>query len=103
MESRSVSTEMTNAQNETSLPTILSRYKLKDIYNVNEFGLFYQGFPKKALHMKDEKCSGGKHGKLQLTEMAASSAARENLPIFVIGKSAKSRCFKNVKNLPYRY
>ena len=101
MESRSVSTEMTNAQNETSLPTILSRYKLKD--NANEFGLFYQGFPKKALHMKDEKCSGGKHGKLQLTEMAASSAARENLPIFVIGKSAKSRCFKNVKSLPYRY
>ena len=39
-ESRSVTPEMTNASNETSLPTILSRYKLKDIYNADESGLF---------------------------------------------------------------
>ena len=41
---------MTNALNETSLSTILWRYKLKDIYNATdaEFGLFYQGFPKKT-------------------------------------------------------
>ena len=34
-ESRSVTPEMMNAWNETSLPTILSRYKLKDIYNAS--------------------------------------------------------------------
>ena len=33
--------------------------------------------------------------------MAAASAAK--LPIFAIGKSAKLRCFKNVKSLPCRY
>ena len=54
---------MTNAWSETSLPKILSRYKLKDIYNANEFSLFYQGLPKKTLHMKGEKHSGGKHSK----------------------------------------
>ena len=51
--------------------------------------------------MKCENCSGGKHSKVRLTEMAAASAAK--LPIFAIGKSAKLRCFKNVKSLPCRY
>ena len=94
---------MTNACNETSLPTILSRYNLKDIYNGDELGLFYQGLPKKALHMKGEKCSGSKHSKVRLTGMAAASAAGEKLPIFVIDKSAKPRCFKHVKSLPCYY
>ena len=34
---------VTAAWKETSLPTILSRYELKDIYNADDFGLFYQG------------------------------------------------------------
>ena len=102
-ESRSVTPEMTNAWNKTSLPTILSRYKLKDIYNANGFGLFYQGLPKKTLHMKGEKCSGSKHSKVRLAGMTAASAAGEKFLIFVIGKSTKAKCFKNVKSLPCRY
>ena len=101
-DSRSVTPEMTNVCNETSLPTILLRYKLKDTYNADEFRLFYQRLLKKILRMKGEKCSGGKHSKVPLTGMATASAAGEKLPIFVIGKSAKSRCFKNVKSLPCR-
>ena len=88
---------------EKSQPTILSRYKLKDLYNADEFGLFYQGLLKKTLHMKNEKCSAGKHSKFWQTGMAATSAAGEKLSIFVIGKSANPRCFKNVKSLPCRY
>ena len=99
-ESRSVTPKMTNALNEISLPTILLRYKLKDIYNADELGCFYQGLSKKTLHMKGEKGSGGKHSKVRLTRMAAASAAGEKLPIFVIGKSVKPRCFKNVKAFP---
>ena len=87
----------------TCLPTVLSRYKLKDTYNGDEFGLLYLGLPKKTLHMKGEKCSGGKHSKLWLTAMAAASAAGEKLPIFVIGKSAEPICLKDVKSLPYPY
>ena len=40
-ESKSVTPGMTAAWKETSPPTILSRYKLKDIYKTDEFGLFY--------------------------------------------------------------
>ena len=96
---------MTNALNETSLSTILWRYKLKDIYNATdaEFGLFYQGFPKKTSRMKDKECSECKHSNIRLTGMAATSAAGEKLLIFVTGKSANPRCFKHVKSLPSCY
>ena len=39
--------------------TILSNYEESDIYNADEFGLFYKALPNKTLHLKDEKCSGG--------------------------------------------
>ena len=55
------------------------------------------------MHFKNEQCSGGKFSKVRLTGLAAANATGEKLPMFVIGKSAKPRCFKNVKNLPCRY
>ena len=39
-ESKSVTPEMVNAWSETSLPTFLSNYDLKDIYNADEFGFY---------------------------------------------------------------
>ena len=33
---------MVSAWSETSLPTLLWNYDLKDIYNADDFGLFYQ-------------------------------------------------------------
>ena len=102
-ELNSVTPEMTGSWEETSLPTILSRFEMKDIYNADEFGLFFQGLPKKTLHMKGEKCSGGKHSKVRLTGMAAASAVGEVLPMFVIGKSKKPRCFKGVRSPPCWY
>ena len=53
--------------------------------------------------MKGKKCSGGKHNKERLTGLAAANALGEKLPIFVIGKSGKSMCFKHVKQLHCRY
>ena len=37
-----------------------SRCDLKDIYNADEFGLFYQALPTKTMELKGEKCTGGK-------------------------------------------
>ena len=50
---------MTAAWKETCLPTILSKYELRDIYNADEFGLFDTCLPDKTFHLKGEKCSGG--------------------------------------------
>ena len=48
---------MTASWFETRLPTILSNYELPDIYNADEFGLFFQALPSKFLYLKDEKCN----------------------------------------------
>ena len=86
-EGASITTEMTAPWNETTLPTMLSNYKLEDVFNVDEFGLFYQCLPSKTYHLPGEKCSGGKNSKVRLTGMVAASATEEKLEMFVIGKS----------------
>ena len=99
-EENTVTSEMTASWSKTYLPTILSKYKLKDNYNANEFGLFYQALPNKSLHYEDEHCSNGKHSKTRLTGLAAGKGTGEKLSFFVIGLSAKPRCFSGAKSLP---
>ena len=55
------------------------------------------------MHLKEEKCSGGKHSKIRLARLAAGNAYGERLPMFVIGKANKPRYFKGVRNLSCRY
>ena len=81
---------------ETTLPAILTNYQLRDIFNADEFGLFYKALPDKSLHLKSGRCIGGKHNKVHLTGMAAANAEGEKLPMFVIGKSVKPSCFTGV-------
>ena len=88
---------MTAPWKENVLPTILSNYEPRNIFNA------YQALPKKTLHLKGEKCSGGKNSKIRLTGLAAANMIGEKLPMFVIGKSQKPRCFKHIKSLPCRY
>ena len=102
-ESENVTKEMTVPLEETTLPTMLARYQLKDIFNADEFGLFYEALPSKPLHFRGKRCSGGKHSKVRLRGMAASNALEEKIPMFVIGKSTSPRCFKHVRHLPCRY
>ena len=82
---------------------MLSNYELADIYNADEFGLFFQALPSKSLHLKDEKCIGGKFSKVRLTGLVAANANGEKLPMFIIGKSKSPRYFKSLKQLPCRY
>ena len=51
---------------ETTLPTMLPKYELNQIYNADKFGLFYRAQPKKCLHLYDERFVGGKRSKLRL-------------------------------------
>ena len=102
-EAKLCTADMTASWEETTLPTILTHYQLRNIFNADEFALFYNVLPDKSLHLKSEKCIGGKHNKVCLTGMAAANAEGEKLPMFVIGKSVKPRCFTGVINLPCRY
>ena len=95
--------EMTAPWLETTLPTILSRYPLENMFNGDEFGLFFQCLPNKTFNFNKDKCRGGKYSKVRLTGMAAGNAKGKSLPMFVIGKSKNPRCFKRVKRVPCRY
>ena len=48
--------EMNATWEETTLPTILARYQLKNIFNADEFGLFYEALPSKSLHFRGKRC-----------------------------------------------
>ena len=67
-ECKSVTDKRTSSWNDATLPTILSIYNLEDIFNADEFGLFYQCLPDKACHLKREKCSGGNKSKERVTD-----------------------------------
>ena len=70
---------MTVPWNETTLQTLLSIYKLEDVFNGDEFVLFYQCLPSKTYHLCGEKCSGGKNSKVRLTGMVAVRSSGEKL------------------------
>ncbi|XP_047138885.1 tigger transposable element-derived protein 4-like [Hydra vulgaris] len=103
-ESAAVTNNKTASWNETTLPTLLLHCnKLENIFNADEFGLFYQCLQNKTYHLSREKCFGKKNSKVRLTGIAAGSATGEILPMFVIGKSKNPRCFKHIKQLPCTY
>ena len=88
---------------ETALSTILTRYQLKDIFNADEFGLFYKALTSKSLHFRVKHCSGGKHTKVWLIALTASNALGGKIPMFYIGKSASRGWFQHVRNPRCRY
>ena len=61
--SKSVTSEMFDGWWGTPLPTMPSNYELKDIYNADEFGLFYECLPNKTYQIKSENSSDGKLSK----------------------------------------
>ena len=51
-----------------------------------------------------ENASGGKKHKESLTVLvAANMSGIEKLPLLIIGKNSKPRCFKGMKSLPLEY
>ena len=95
-----VTEEMTALWNETTLPTLLSNYKLENVFKADKFGLLYQCLPAKMYQMSGEKSFGEKNSKVRLTGIAAASATWDKLPMFVVGKSKTPRSYKNIKQLP---
>ena len=65
--------------------------------------MFYQQLPTKSFHLKGGRCAGGKFSKVRLAGLAAGNAAGEKLPMFVIAKAEKPRCFKGVTSLPCQH
>lgn len=58
---------------ENELPLLLSTYAEQDIFNADEFGLFYAALPEKTLSLQGERCLGGKQSKQRLTVLACAN------------------------------
>ncbi len=103
-ESESVDKSCVSTWTTQILPSLINKFLPKDVFNADEFGLFFKLMPNKSLVCKGEKCSGGKLSKERLTVLlCANSDGSEKLPPLVIGKSVKPHCFKHVKRLPCDY
>ena len=87
-----------------ALSVILKEYRPDDIYNADETGLFYRLMPDRTLEFKKVDCHGGKQSKERITALVcANMSGTDKVPLFVLGKAADPRCFKNVKSLPTQY
>ena len=80
------------------LPEIVKGYELKDIWNADETGLFWRALPDKSLSVRKGRCKGGKYAKQRITVLLIVNALGEKEPPIIIGRSLKTRCFKNVKD-----
>lgn len=92
---------------ESTWPDISRPFAPNDIFNADETGLFYRCLPDKTMEFKKKACHGGKSSKERLTLLLGANAdGSEKLKPLLIGKSAKPRCFKgirDVKSLPVQY
>lgn len=87
----------------TIWPDLRKKYDSNDIFNADETGLFYRLTPDKTLKFIGESCVGGKMSKVRITVLvAANMSGTEKRKLFIIGKSANPRCFKN-RTLPVKY
>ncbi|XP_054631460.1 tigger transposable element-derived protein 4-like [Dunckerocampus dactyliophorus] len=71
-------------------------YAFRDIYNMDETGLFYKASIDSTLHFKGTDCSGGKQSKERITLMLCANALGEKEPAMVIGKAIKPHCFGKI-------
>ena len=103
-EAGSVAMDVVSDWRNKVLPELLKKYRPKDIFNMDETGLFYRLTTDKTLHFKGKRCHGGKLSKERITvALTANMIGTEKLQPLVIGKFAKPRCFKNVESLPVDY
>ena len=76
------------------LKTLLAEYSMRDVYNIDETGLFYRMPPSRSLTTGPQ--NGTKQYKDRVTiALCCNADGTDKLKPFVIGKIAKPRCFSN--------
>ena len=90
---------------EDVLTSITTNFHADDIFNADETGLYYRGYPEKGHCVKGSSLSGGKKAKDRITVLlCANMSGTEKYPLLVVGKSKKPRCFPaDPKRLPVDY
>ena len=81
----------------STLPLICKDFREEDIFNGDEFGLFWRGLPSRSMVEKGKKAVGGKMSKERISVFVCASQTGEKMKPIVIGKFENPRCFKNIK------
>ncbi|XP_062572433.1 tigger transposable element-derived protein 6-like [Saccostrea cucullata] len=80
---------------------VMKNYDLKDIYNIDETGLFYRLLPDRSL-CTNEHVKGTKKAKDRITiTLMCNADGTDKLKPLVIGKSLQPRCFKDFNSNLY--
>ena len=91
---------------EESLPEILEGWAPQNIWNMHETGQFFRALPNRSLVEGSKNYTSGKKSKKRLTcAFFVNASGGKEKPI-VIGKSAKPRCCKGIRDmaqLPCQY
>ncbi|NXR70149.1 TIGD4 protein, partial [Rhadina sibilatrix] len=82
----------------------LNDYQPKNVFYVQETGLFYQMLPPNTFAFKGETCSVEHKSKESITVVVGTNMdGSEKLPLLIIGKSKSPLSIKDVKSLPVDY
>ena len=73
-------------------------YAPEDVWNMDETGQFWKALPNKSLSESGRRCRGGKKAKQRCTWAFFVNASGGKEEPVVIGRSAKPRCFKHLKD-----
>ena len=81
------------------LPELTSGSESRNIWNMDELGLFFKALAEKGLVEKSRRCKGGKKSKQCLTAafFVTADGSKISEPV-VIWKSKSPRCFKNIQD-----
>ncbi|CAI6361843.1 unnamed protein product [Macrosiphum euphorbiae] len=85
-----------NIVTNNKLVEICEGFVPKNIFNLDETGLFFRALPNKTMCIKGENCSGGKISKERITVMLCVNMEGDFETPLVIEKALKPRCFKNI-------
>lgn len=90
---------------EESLPSLLTLYSPRDVFNADETALFYGGMSTRGFVAAGERPLGIKSAKERLTDLVtANMDGSEKRPLLVIGKSVRPRRFPlSLDALPVLY
>jgi hypothetical protein len=99
-----VDIDVCNDWKQRKLASILRRYDPSDVFNADETGLYWRLLPDKTHALSGDACTGGKKSKERVTVLVcANMTGCEKIPLLVIGKFKKPRCFRGVSCLPTKY
>ena len=80
------------------LPEIVEGYRIDDVRNLDESGVFWQALPDKGFGQRLRQCKGGKKSKQRITvAFIVNAAGKSEVKPIVIWKSENPRWFKGVK------